>query len=469
MNRISRLIFPLLTVLLSCQVFAQYSADSLIKVGAVIISGNEVSREKIILRELTFKEGDRLKEQEIHAEAKRSRDNLINTGLFNFVDVQPVIQQGYVIVIIMLTERWYIWPVPVFEHAGRNLPSWLKDPDWSRINYGMYLNWNNFRGMKELLTLRAKFGYRQEFQLGYLKPDFGKNQSLGLLLSFGMVRQHEILLRTINNKPEYFSDDSRYIYEAFNPVVGFTWRPGLYFRQSVQASWTSIQFNNEQWNTAFLGSPAGQRVNFGSFYLQSEYDSRDYKYYPLTGTLLSAGILQKGIPGALQERDYKTYLLIRTYFHLQYKTWLYSSHVLKTRLTKDEELPFYFRDALGLGTYLRGYEHNMIDGNSYGIMVNNLKFAILKDRQGKIGFIPLDQFGKIHYSLFANLFFDLAYVQGKYYHLNGNTLNDKILWSTGIGFDLTSYYDQVLRLEFTLNSLGKPGIYIHNEVPFSRW
>ena len=47
-------------------------------------------------------------------------------------------------------------------------------------------------------------------------------------------------------------------------------------------------------------------------------------------------------------------------------------------------------------------------------------------------------------------------------------VND-FLYSTGIGFDLVTYYDQVYRLEFTLNNLGEPGIYLHLETPFRRW
>ncbi|MBE0652749.1 MAG: hypothetical protein IH594_03060 [Bacteroidales bacterium] len=83
--------------------------------------------------------------------------------------------------------------------------------------------------------------------------------------------------------------------------------------------------------------------------------------------------------------------------------------------------------------------------------------------------IPWEQFSKVHFAVYSNLFFDLAWVDSNHLSRNGNNLNNKFLWSTGIGFDLLSYYDQVYRLEFTLNSLGDAGIYLHLETPFSRW
>ena len=55
------------------------------------------------------------------------------------------------------------------------------------------------------------------------------------------------------------------------------------------------------------------------------------------------------------------------------------------------------------------------------------------------------------------------------YEYDNNSLVNDFLYSTGIGFDLVTYYDQVYRLEFTLNSLGKTGIFLHLETPFRRW
>jgi len=52
--------------------------------------GNKITKEHIVLRELTFKNGDTLTNDELIAEIEQSRKNLLNTSLFNFVKVLGV-------------------------------------------------------------------------------------------------------------------------------------------------------------------------------------------------------------------------------------------------------------------------------------------------------------------------------------------------------------------------------------------
>ncbi len=77
-----------------------------------------------------------------------------------------------------------------------------------------------------------------------------------------------------------------------------------------------------------------------------------------------------------------------------------------------------------------------------------------------IGFIGFDKFDKIHYALYTNIFFDMGYVRNKI-NYEYNSLINKLLFGTGTGLDLGTHYDLVLRLEYTVNRLGKTGFYIH--------
>src|SRR5688572_22553754 len=54
------------------------------------IVGNKITKDHIVLRELSFSIGDTLNSEEILKRAERSRSNLLNTSLFNFVTVEPV-------------------------------------------------------------------------------------------------------------------------------------------------------------------------------------------------------------------------------------------------------------------------------------------------------------------------------------------------------------------------------------------
>ena len=42
-------------------------------------------------------------------------------------------------------------------------------------------------------------------------------------------------------------------------------------------------------------------------------------------------------------------------------------------------------------------------------------------------------------------------------------------FSTGVGFDFVTYYDQVLRIDYAINRYGQHGLFFHIETPFYRW
>ena len=59
-----------------------------IKIDSILISGNKITRDFIILRELFFQEGEYVKEESLDSLIYKSRENLLNTLLFNFVEVE---------------------------------------------------------------------------------------------------------------------------------------------------------------------------------------------------------------------------------------------------------------------------------------------------------------------------------------------------------------------------------------------
>ena len=442
--------------------------DSLVIIEGIYITGNKVTKDFIILRELSFTEGDTLRISDVPQTVARSEDNLMNTGLFNFATLTTNRNGESLYIIIDVTERWYIWPVPIFEHADRNFPSWLRDPEFTKLNYGIQVNWNNFRGRKELIEAKVRFGYKEQFALMYAVPNIGSRQQHGISFGMNKFRQHEVIFRTNANKPTYLKDGDHYLYETLTPSVSYTWRPGLYFTSSVFLAWSDVTFRDETYHEEFLGLPPGTDLRWFSLSYWAELDYRDYKVYPLNGYMLSLRLNQQGLGLEKNFRYDKTYLTMIAAVHRKILPRFYFGDAVKVRFTKNEQLPYYFREGIGYNTYLRGFEYYIIDGNSYLISVNNLKYALVPGIDYKLKWLPLEQFNKIHLSLYANLFFDCAMVRGENPGYQNSLVND-FLYSTGIGFDLVTYYDQVYRLEFTLNSLGEPGIYLHIETPFHRW
>ena len=127
-------------------IYAIEKKDSLL-VNDIIIIGNKKTKPSIILRELTFSKNEYV--YEIDSILLKCKENLSNTSLFNFVEINYIKQDSNsILVYINVTERWYLWPMPVFELADRNFNEWAEKKDFSRTNYGIYVRQDNFRGRK---------------------------------------------------------------------------------------------------------------------------------------------------------------------------------------------------------------------------------------------------------------------------------------------------------------------------------
>ena len=70
--------------------------------------------------------------------------------------------------------------------------------------------------------------------------------------------------------------------------------------------------------------------------------------------------------------------------------------------------------------------------------------------------------------MYLNLFADAGYVNNLF-PAPTNTMVNNWQFSTGVGLDLVTYYDQVLRIDFAINRYGEYGFFFHLETPFYRW
>ena len=123
----------------------------------ILIIGNKKTKSNIILRELTFCKNERIKN--LDSVIVKCKENLMNTGLFNFVEINYICEDSTsTLIYIKVTERWYLWPMPIFEIADRNLSEWAQKKDISRTNYGFYLRQENFRGRDQILQVQFIYG-----------------------------------------------------------------------------------------------------------------------------------------------------------------------------------------------------------------------------------------------------------------------------------------------------------------------
>jgi hypothetical protein len=145
----------------------------------IVLAGNKITKDYVILRELTFRKGDTLRS--LDSTFRKSKENLLNTSLFHTAEITWLADSDGIKVFILLSERWYIFPVPIFEVVDRNFNEWWKTKDFSRVNYGAYLYWNNFRGRNETVSLAIRLGYTQRFSMYYEIPFINIRHKAGLI------------------------------------------------------------------------------------------------------------------------------------------------------------------------------------------------------------------------------------------------------------------------------------------------
>jgi len=179
-----------------------YSASQSYLIDTIEISGNKRTKPIILFRELPFKKGDTIDVSNLTVLLKKAKENLLNTSLFNFADVDTFNTTTNTFSIsIKVTERWYFWPIPIFEQASRNINSWIYEKDYNQVNYGLFFALANFRGRNELLRFVVRRGFREQYGFAYSNPGIGNKQKLGYEIKYLYYRQKKLAYSTVDSKP----------------------------------------------------------------------------------------------------------------------------------------------------------------------------------------------------------------------------------------------------------------------------
>ena len=97
-------------------------------------------------------------------------------------------------------------------------------------------------------------------------------------------------------------------------------------------------------------------------------------------------------------------------------------------------------------------------------MKNELRYEIIKPRTQKVPYLKWEKFNKVNYALYAGIFSDMGYVQDNENYMY-NSLANSWLYGSGVGIDLTTYYDGVFRIEYSVNRQMQSGIFLHFTAP----
>jgi hypothetical protein len=100
-------------------------ASGPVTINDIRISGNKRTKSFIVLREVPFRKGDQLAEDDLNKQLILTRQQLMNTTLFVDVNVYVALRKaGELVINIDLKERWYFFPLPYFRLIDRNFNQW---------------------------------------------------------------------------------------------------------------------------------------------------------------------------------------------------------------------------------------------------------------------------------------------------------------------------------------------------------
>lgn len=428
----------------------------------IFIVGNKKTKEEIILREVGIVKGQTIFKSELEAVLEKDKSKLLNTRLFNSVNISILyLSEFQVDIVINVSERWYTFPVPIFDLVDRNFNDWWQNQsrDLSRTNIGVNIYKNNFRGKNETVRLLLQLGYTQQFGLTYIIPYLDKEKQHGLYLNYKYAENKNIAVRTEKNKPVFFDSEETLRVEK-EYTVGYRFRKSFYGSHALNFTFydntisdTVVNINPEYYRTSELSQ------RYAEIEYSFAYDKRDFASYPLKGYRYEFRARKEGL-SIYDDIDRLDFKLGYTFYKDMGKGFYFSNYT-STYVSFPEKQPYNNYSALGFKKdFIRGYELYLIEGKSF-----YLNRATIKKRLFSTSWdlkpMPLEQFRKMPIALYFKTYFDLGYAENFENYSVNSFLADRYLYGTGVGLDIVSYYDTVIRLEYSINREKETGFFLH--------
>ncbi|HET8859731.1 BamA/TamA family outer membrane protein [Marivirga sp.] len=441
--------------------------------------GNKKTKKKIITREIDLQPNVSYPFKELKRIIKLDENKIFNTGLFTSVKAELEYIEGSenkVKIIFFVQERWYIWPSVIFKLADRNFSDWLfnQNAATDRFEYGFKFDQFNVRGLNERLSAMAQFGFKRRFSFGYNIPYLNEDQTFGMGLNFSFSEFDQLDYTNVENKRLFIDADSIFGDDNQRNIIAnmltsnliFNYRESYYNTHSIRLTYsrTAIIDDILLFNENYLGRDGDLQQNFIGLTYIFRRDFRDRNNYPLKGFLIDARLNKTGL-GIFKDIDQGSLQAQVAY----YKPLKYNFNIASS-LTGYTSYPRFqpYNNMQGLGfsnNLLKGYELYVIQGQHYTMHKTELKKRLFSIEANLGRLMPLKQFRKVPIAGYFKVYFDQGYVQNNLPESSNTTVNsilsNRYIYSYGAGLDLVTYYDAVLRLEYSINALNEAGFFIN--------
>ncbi|MCH7679400.1 hypothetical protein IID10_08555 [candidate division KSB1 bacterium] len=405
------------------------SAAGQSKILAIIIQGNEKTKEEIITREMKLKQGDNFDE----VLAQQDQLRIQNLGIFNRVEVANIPTQQGVILVVTVSEMWYIFPYPI---VFRN------DRDWSRISLGAGLLYTNFRGRREVIDFSFWLGFNPSVRLAYTNPWI-----LGKLKFYTSI---SVFARKIRNK--FFTGLEADVDEE---RIGFNWRIGKRFGHftyfDVNMGYQQLTVSPDTLNVTLSSSGKDRLPKMGFSFT---YDSRDLWEYAHKGNYINLWLTKTGFFSEVT--DYVRFGAdLRKYIPIGPTTLAFRGAANLSR----GETPIYDWVDFGFFTRIRGHFSERKSRVNRVIGSAEFRFPIRRITYHNLG--PFESIGRygsnFRFGISGGLFVDTGALWGvsDYVQLqiqdNNKLDTGDFISGWGAGLHVFMPYNNLIRLEYAFN------------------
>ncbi|WMX14547.1 BamA/TamA family outer membrane protein [Aureispira sp. CCB-E] len=462
----------LIELLLLVSIYASNAQIQKVCIQSIDIVGHQKTKTTLIQNELNIAEGDSILLESLMPKLEQNKRFLINTLLFNYVEVKIAKWEGQAVhILIILKESWYIFPLPQFELADRNFNVWWTrhNRDLKRANIGLWLIWRNLTGYNDLLKVIVQFGYTRKFELDYTLPPMGKKRKFGFNINALYSDNKEWAYNTINNQLAFYNDfdaTERQFQRIRGSIRGY-YRRTLFEVQRLELTFLQLNISDSivTYNPDFF---LNHRKTQRSFSLKYTYtlDKRDIQAYPLNGLYFQAQLKKQGL-GIFKDIN-QLQLTARLGYYVQIWKFLSIATNLKARYSFiRSEMPYYNNKALGFNEdFVRGYQYYVINGQDYLLFQSDINFKILDVQIPLFKKFPVSYLQALPLKIHLRYHIDFGYVWDRFY-AQGNQLSNTDLIGTGLGVDLIFYsYNIIVQFEYTFNKNGEKGLYLRYRFNF---
>jgi outer membrane protein assembly factor BamA len=453
------------------------STDSteVLRLNRVLLIGNTKTKDWIIRRELSLKPGDSLTRVELDKLIHRDQIKIYNLRIFHTAKIRALeMPDRNFDLLVEVEERWFTFPIPIFELSDRNFNEWWQNYDHklNRTNYGLRLYQYNFRGRNETIRLTAQFGYSRKFDLLYRIPYIDKKQRQGLIFDINYAEPKNLAYQTVDHKLVYLEAPET-LRKRLGIGITYTYRKSFYETHGVTFNYENgaiadtILILNTDLNNPNYYVKGKNRQWYTSLSYTFVSEHRDVVAYPLKGYQIAANLRKVGL--GLGEEVNQTSVTASFAYHKPLGKEFYFSNYSSVYWTAPNKQPYYLYGGLGYYyQFVRGYEIYVIEGPWYTLNKTTFKKRILK-KTYRLDILPWEKFQHLPIALYFKMYADFGYAGNYPYYENRNQntlLSNRLATGVGAGLDLITSYDGVIRIEYTLNREGEHGFFFHIKKEF---